>query len=425
MTDPNEATPKRKTIYRSTSAPGVRSIWDWDEKRQNHIPRRQGLRYQAHIEKNGRFRSSSFRSMEEALEWRNRTRFELEKSPLNEILSFNDLINRFLEFKASRVQISTLESYRSLSKHFAWLNTWMVEDINSHTIDRWLEQVKSESYRAKLRSVRLSFSHEVGLLRIVFSYYREYINEKFENPVRKRHYQDCIIDLQRKKQIEAARRTHYILPTDIEKFLQVFQQQAKEQHEKRCYSVLALIQARTGLRIGEAVALNWQDIDWSLGYLEITKTVQWMRSKNRRTSISNVPKNGRFRRAKFSHEVLNELKQLREQQGRITGLIFSHDGIGIMPYRSIQYHYNGAFKQAGLPWQSTHILRHSFATHFLQVTGNALALKEILGHSELRMTEKYGKVTEEVTQAATEQFEQAVAQCKVLPLKTNMTSQRF
>ncbi|WAM60555.1 tyrosine-type recombinase/integrase [Avibacterium paragallinarum] len=39
--------------------------------------------------------------------------------------------------------------------------------------------------------------------------------------------------------------------------------------------------------------------------------------------------------------------------------------------------------------QSTHVLRHTFASHFMMNGGNILVLKEILGHSTVEMTMRY------------------------------------
>ena len=37
----------------------------------------------------------------------------------------------------------------------------------------------------------------------------------------------------------------------------------------------------------------------------------------------------------------------------------------------------------------THVLRHSFASHFMMNGGNILTLQKILGHSTLAMTIRY------------------------------------
>lgn len=39
--------------------------------------------------------------------------------------------------------------------------------------------------------------------------------------------------------------------------------------------------------------------------------------------------------------------------------------------------------------QCTHVLRHTFASHFMMNGGNILILKEILGHTDIKMTMIY------------------------------------
>jgi site-specific recombinase XerD len=37
----------------------------------------------------------------------------------------------------------------------------------------------------------------------------------------------------------------------------------------------------------------------------------------------------------------------------------------------------------------THVLRHTFASHFIMQTNDILSLQKILGHSDLKMTMRY------------------------------------
>ena len=46
----------------------------------------------------------------------------------------------------------------------------------------------------------------------------------------------------------------------------------------------------------------------------------------------------------------------------------------------------------GLPWRSTHILRHSYATGALMATRDLSSVQASLGHASSRMTERYAKV---------------------------------
>lgn len=86
-------------------------------------------------------------------------------------------------------------------------------------------------------------------------------------------------------------------------------------------------------------------------------------------------KNGKNRTVPISETLFAEIPQK-------TGRIFSD-----------QYNaFSTAIKKAGIPLpkqQATHVLRHTFASHFMMNGGNILVLKDILGHSDITMTMRY------------------------------------
>jgi len=41
--------------------------------------------------------------------------------------------------------------------------------------------------------------------------------------------------------------------------------------------------------------------------------------------------------------------------------------------------------------QMSHVLRHSFASHFMMAGGNIIVLQRILGHSDIRVTMRYAR----------------------------------
>ena len=54
--------------------------------------------------------------------------------------------------------------------------------------------------------------------------------------------------------------------------------------------------------------------------------------------------------------------------------------------------FRGALKRAKIKLpegQATHVLRHTFASHFMMNGGNILVLKQILGHADIKMTMRY------------------------------------
>ena len=50
--------------------------------------------------------------------------------------------------------------------------------------------------------------------------------------------------------------------------------------------------------------------------------------------------------------------------------------------------------------QATHVLRHTFASHFVMRGGNILTLQKILGHSSLTMTMRYAHLSPDHLQDA-------------------------
>ncbi len=50
--------------------------------------------------------------------------------------------------------------------------------------------------------------------------------------------------------------------------------------------------------------------------------------------------------------------------------------------------------------QLTHVLRHTFASHFMMNGGNILVLQKILGHSSLTMTMRYAHLAPDHLQEA-------------------------
>ena len=50
--------------------------------------------------------------------------------------------------------------------------------------------------------------------------------------------------------------------------------------------------------------------------------------------------------------------------------------------------------------QAAHVLRHSFASHFMMNGGNILALQKILGHSDIKMTMRYAHLSPDFLEEA-------------------------
>jgi len=62
-------------------------------------------------------------------------------------------------------------------------------------------------------------------------------------------------------------------------------------------------------------------------------------------------------------------------------------------YTSIRNQFNDALENAGITDFKFHDLRHTFSSHFVMNGGDLMSLKEILGHSTLKMVERYAHLS--------------------------------
>ena len=164
------------------------------------------------------------------------------------------------------------------------------------------------------------------------------------------------------------------------------------EHYPRHYP-LFLCLLRTGLRIGEALALEWGDIDFHGGFIEVRRAY----TKGSYTT----PKNGKIRRVDMSPQLAETLRNLlpapqREAWakgwGEVPGLVFvNKDGRMMNYYHLLPRVLHPALVKAGLRRIRIHDLRHTFASLLLQNGESLVYVKEQMGHSSIKITvDTYG-----------------------------------
>jgi integrase len=348
--------------------------------------------------------------MREAQKWRESPAL-FQTTACAETMTFEVLVDLFLERKKSKVRPSTIEAYRNCIRHLGFFNQLPVRQINATAIDGWLNVIKGERYLAGCRDNRITYEHELGLLSQILGHYAEYIDDEYQVPVKKRHHDDAIIDRTRYLQAKERNRARYIPREDFARLLDLLRERARSDIDRLCY-VAALMQLRTGLRIGEVCALDIRDVDFSTGAIRVGKTVHWARRRGSTTTVFPMTKTGVSRIIWATEDLLHELALLRARlgEGRTAGLLFSEDnGFTPIKYRQIQHRYNRALRHLGFPWRSTHILRHSFATDFIEVTGDTVGAKGILGHKGIQQTEHYAKTTEKRMRQGFQQYSSSLS----------------
>jgi len=125
--------------------------------------------------------------------------------------------------------------------------------------------------------------------------------------------------------------------------------------------LLVLLAGAAGLRRGEAIALEWTDVDLRRETMHVQRS-EW-------DGHVTAPKGGRSRRLPLTDQLAAALKAHRHLQGP---RVLSHeDGSGIGRKAVFEW-MQKAQRRAGLPATGAHhILRHTFCSHLAMQGGHA------------------------------------------------------
>ncbi|HHY37823.1 MAG TPA: site-specific tyrosine recombinase XerD [Clostridia bacterium] len=143
----------------------------------------------------------------------------------------------------------------------------------------------------------------------------------------------------------------------------------------------------TGLRVGELVSLDVEDVDYSLGYVQV------------------VGKGGKERFVPLGSMAISALGDYLERARPTliaknrkaavdSGPLFVNLRGGRLSTRGVRLILDRIIrKEASLRKISPHTLRHSFATHLLEHGADLRAVQEMLGHASVSTTQIYTHVT--------------------------------
>lgn len=145
-----------------------------------------------------------------------------------------------------------------------------------------------------------------------------------------------------------------------------------------------LLLARTGLRIGEAVALQWKDVDFHGPFLEVRRNYV----DGRITST----KPGTQRRVDLSRQLAAVLKDhLAGRAESATWIFTTGKGTHLDPDNFRARDWPKILSVAGMRRILPHALRHTFASLLIQQGAPMAYVKEQLGHHSIRITvDTYG-----------------------------------
>lgn len=148
---------------------------------------------------------------------------------------------------------------------------------------------------------------------------------------------------------------------------------------------VVVVALNTGLRLGELLALQWDDLDLISGKMSVLRS-DWQ-------GQIGTPKSGKPRKIPLNAIALKVLKEQRHLRGPLVwcqkdGSAYNKDHFknGLRRIR----------KKSGLRHFEWHVLRHTFASHLIMRNVSIRAVQELLGHSSIQMTMRYAHLAPDV-----------------------------
>ena len=133
---------------------------------------------------------------------------------------------------------------------------------------------------------------------------------------------------------------------------------------------ILVVALNTGMRRGEILNLHWHQIDLYSREIRVEKT-----------------KSGKSRVVDINSVLFEEFRRLKNERQN-SPYVFPNPNTG-EPYKKLQTSFTGACRRAGIVGLRMHDLRHTFASRLVERGVDLIRVKELLGHSTVRITERY------------------------------------
>lgn len=207
----------------------------------------------------------------------------------------------------------------------------------------------------------------------------------FDVGLRKGYYATNPVKLLKKLPIEKTKMQFWTVE-EFQQFLTLFE--PEEYNIKLLFTVLFF----TGLRLGEALALTWQDIDFSSNTIHITKSIYVNKGISH---ISTTKTKAGTRRIIINKKLSQELQHWQQQQKHLLEQ-FTSDSLTLQVFQSnpltitknaIEKQYKKILERDDtLKKIRIHDFRHSHASLLINQGEDYLVVKERLGHASIMTT---------------------------------------
>ena len=317
---------------------------------------------------------------------------QCSEQPLQQKIKFADLADEWLAFEMEKgkLKIGSLEVYKGLRERtYNYLGHMYIENITRKVVQKFIfalakgadgkKPLKQKTQKNYLAFVSNAFTYAVK---------NEYIKE---SPCK-------AIEV---TETESEERDPYTLDEEV-----ALLKKLDEREVPTHYKVFFMLLIHLGMRKGEALAIEWKDIDLDAKSVFIRRNSQY---RNSRTGVfTTLPKTkGSIRCLKLPDEIIDLLPKLKAEQEELKRNVgdnwVEHDrlfttwnGEPMRPNRP--YTWLQKFcERENLPFKGLHNFRHALVTNLVHERTDVATVSSIVGHSNPNIT--LGIYTHEIKEA--------------------------
>lgn len=286
----------------------------------------------------------------------------IEQSP-NDIL-FKDLLKLYYQYKKSRIKDTSYYDITKKidSKILPFFSDYKIKDITPAKVLEWQSSLENYSYQ-----YRKNLNTQLAS---IFNYGEKYYD--IYNVMKK---------VDRPRNLEPKKEMLFYTPDEFSKLIDNVE---REQY-KQFFKFLFL----SGCRRGEALALNWDDIDLNKGTVKISKNVAYkVNGENGKPYHLTTPKNFGSNRIitlpQFFCKELKQYKKWQKENFECTDFVFG--SADPLPLTNIDREFKKAAGKSNVKTIRIHDLRHSCASYLIHKGISIVAVSKRLGHTSIEQT---------------------------------------
>ncbi len=339
-----------------------------------------------------------FRTQKEAKTALSRLELELQKTgmPTSTNTTFKEAAELWLESYKKTVKESSYSRTKIIfNKHiYPKFGNIKLSKINTaycqKVVNDWSEKGTSKQYPLFINYMNKVFKYAIN------------IGLTSDNPTL-----NLLIP---KPQIKTEKKLKLYTKEQLELFLNEVSQEQNPYFKNRDYTLFRLL-AFSGCRIGEILALTWDNINFKTNEMAIKKTV----ARSDKYYISETPKTKKSNRIIYLDEkTIKQLKFWKLEQRKYlfqlgftkANFLFTNDENNFTINQAVAERYNIYRERAGLPYIGLHGFRHTHASMLYEAGADHKEVQERMGHANIKTTmDTYTHITnskkEETTQKLT------------------------